>query len=148
MLDFDTTVKLHIYRVIAETTRAPTSTEVAEALNSSTEEVEAAFQRLYQKRLLVLEPGNNSKIRMAPPFSGVATPFLVEVGGKSYYAPCAWDSLGIPAALHADGDIIASDGFTGEPMSLQVRDGNPIPQECVIHFAMPAARWWEDIIYT
>jgi hypothetical protein len=148
MLDFDTTVKLHIYKVIAETTRAPTSTEVAQALNSSAEEVEAAFQRLYQKRLLVLEPGDSSKIRMAPPFSGVVTPFLVEVGGKSYYANCAWDALGIPAALHGDGDVIASDAFTGEAMSLQVRDGSPIPQECVIHFAVPAARWWDDIIYT
>ena len=148
MLDFDTTVKLHIYRVIAETTRAPTSLEVAQALNCSTEEVEAAFQRLYQKRLLVLEPGDNSRIRMAPPFSGVKTPFRVEAGGKSYYAPCAWDSLGISAALHSDVDIFAADGFTGEAMSLQVRDGNPVPEECVIHFAVPAARWWEDIIYT
>ncbi len=148
MLDFDTTVKLHIYKVIAETTHAPTSIEVAQALETSTEEVEAAFQRLYQKRLLVLEPGDSSRIRMAPPFSGVKTSFAVEVGGKTYYANCAWDALGIPAALHADGNVTASDGFTGEPMSLLVRDGSPVPQECVIHFAVPAAQWWDDIIYT
>lgn len=148
MLDFDTNVKLHIYKIIAETTYAPTSVEVAQALNTSVEEAEAAFQRLYEKRLLVLEPGDNSRIRMAPPFSGVKTPFLVKVNGKSYYANCAWDALGIPAALDADGDVEASDGFTSEPMSLQVRDGQPVPQECVIHFAVPAARWWEDIIYT
>jgi hypothetical protein len=147
-MDFDTAVKLRIYNVIAETTRMPTSSEVARALNCPTEEVEAAFQRLYQKRLLVLEPGSASRIRMAPPFSGVKTPFLVAVKGKSYYANCAWDALGIPAALHEDGDVAASDGHTGEPMSLQVRDGKPVPQECVIHFAVPAARWWDDIIYT
>ena len=147
-MDFETRVKLHIYRVIAETTWMPSSLEVAQALKCSVEEVEAAFQGLYQKRLLVLEPGSASKIRMAPPFSGIETPFLVEVEGKSYYANCAWDALGIPAALHQDGDIRASDGLTGEAMSLQVRDGNPVPQECVIHFAVPAARWWDDIIYT
>jgi DNA-binding transcriptional MocR family regulator len=147
-MDFDTEVKLHLYRVIAETTLTPTSSEVAQALKCSVEEVEAAFQRLYQKRLLVLEPGSTSKIRMAPPFSGIETPFLVVVGGKSYYANCAWDALGIPAALHQDGDVTASDAFTGEAMSLQVRDQNPVPQECVIHFAVPAARWWDDIIYT
>jgi hypothetical protein len=148
MLDFDTAVKLHIYKVIAETTRAPTSMEVAEALKTSSQEVEGAFQRLYEKRLLVLEPGNNSRIRMAPPFSGVKTSFVVEVGGKSYYANCAWDALAIPAALHSDGEINASDGFTGEAMLLQVRDGSPVPEECVIHFAVPAAKWWDDIIYT
>jgi hypothetical protein len=148
MLDFDTTVKLHIYKVIAETTRAPTSVEVAAALNCSAAEVEAAFHGLYQKRLLVLEPGDPSRIRMAPPFSGIETPFLVEVGGKSYYANCAWDALGIPAALHADGDIKASDAFTGEAMSLEVRNGRPTQEPCVIHFAVPAAQWWDDIIYT
>ena len=147
-MDFETTVKLHIYRVIAETTRTPSSMEVAEALKCSTAEVETAFQSLYQKRLLVLEPGSASRIRMAPPFSGVKTPFLVEVGGKSYYANCAWDALGVPAALGRDGDVAASDGHTGEAMSLQVKDGKPVPQECVIHFAVPAARWWDDIIYT
>src|SRR5712691_817509 len=148
MLDFDTVVKLNIYRVIAETTYAPTSADIAKALNRSVAEVEAAFQRLYQKRLLVLEPGSTSKIRMAPPFSGVPTAFLVKVGEKAYYANCVWDALGISAALHEDADVIACDGCTGEPMSLRVRDGNPVPQECVIHFAVPAAHWWDNIIYT
>lgn len=148
MLDFDTTVKLRIYEVIAETTRPPTSLEVAAALSASVEDVEAAFHRLYQKRLLVLEPGLDSKIRMAPPFSGVATPFLVKVRDKSYYANCVWDALGIPAALQGDGDVSASDGLTGEAMSLAVRDGKPVPRDCVIHFAVPAAHWWDDIIYT
>jgi hypothetical protein len=147
-MDFDTTVKLNIYSVIAETTHAPTSMEVAQALDSSVEEVEAAFQRLYQKRLLVLEPGNPSKIRMAPPFSGIETPFLVKVKDKSYYANCAWDALAIPAALHSDGDILASDAHTHEPIRLLVRAGNPVPEPCVIHFAVPAAHWWDDIIYT
>jgi hypothetical protein len=148
MLDFETTVKLRIYEVIAETTRAPTSLEVAKALSSSADEVEAAFERLYRKRLLVPEPGDASRIRMAPPFSGVETPFLVEVGGKSYYANCVWDALGIPAALNQDGVVAASDGLTGEAMSLQVKDGHVVPQSCVIHFAVPAANWWDDIIYT
>lgn len=147
-MDFDTTVKLKIYSVIAETTRVPTSIEVAQALDSSVEEIEAAFQRLYQKRLLVLEPGNPSKIRMAPPFSGIDTPFLVKVKEKSYYANCAWDALAIPAALHGDGDIFASDAHTHEPIRLRVRDRNPVPEPCVIHFAVPAAQWWDDIIYT
>ena len=147
-MDFDTEGKLKIYSVIAETTRPPTSHEVAQGLGSSVEEVEAAFQRLYQKRLLVLEPGNPSKIRMAPPFSGIETPFLVKVKEKSYYANCAWDALAIPAALHSDGDIFASDAHTHEPMTILVRNGNPVHEPCVIHFAVPAAQWWDDIIYT
>ena len=122
--------------------------EVARALGASLAEVEGAFQGLAQKRLLVLEPGDPARIRMAPPFAGVETPFRVLVQDKIYYANCAWDSLGIPAALHMDALIEASDAYTGEPITLEVRDARPVHQPCVIHFAVPAARWWEDILYT
>src|SRR5499427_5902316 len=117
-MDFDTAVKLNIYETIARTTQAPTSADVAKALFTSPEEVEAAIARLHQKRLLVPEPGNSSRIRMAPPFSGVETPFRVNVQDKIYYANCAWDALGIAAALHRDAVVDARDGHTGEPMRL------------------------------
>ena len=147
-MDFDTIVKMSIYETIAKTTKAPTSADVAKTLGARVEEVEAAFDRLHKKRLLVPEPGNMSQIRMAPPFSGVETPFLVKVRGKSYYANCVWDALGVPAALHEDAIVEASDGHTGEPLTLEVRNGKPVPQACAMHFAVPAARWWDDIIYT
>ena len=147
-MDFDTAVKLNIYETIARTTQAPTSADVARVLSTSPEEVEAAFERLHQKRLLVPEPGNPSRIRMAPPFSGVETPFRIKVQDKTYYANCAWDALVIAAALQADAIIEASDGQSGEPMLLEVRNGQPVPQPCVIHFAVPAAHWWDDILYT
>jgi len=147
-MDFDTSVKLNIYDTLARTTQAPTSFEVAQALQAPLEAVEAAFHRLHQKRLLVPEPGDPSHIRMAPPFSGVQTPFRVLIQDKVYYANCAWDALGIPAALHQDAVVEAPDGQTGEPMTLEVRQAQPVPRPCLIHFAVPAARWWEDIIYT
>jgi len=147
-MDFDTAVKLHIYETIARTTRPPTSADAAQALNVTAAEMEAAFDRLHKKRLLVPEPGDPSRIRMAPPFSGIETSFRVNVQGKTYYANCVWDALGIPAALHQDGEVNAADGHTGEPMSLMVKDGKPVPQPCAIHFAVPAARWWQDIVKT
>ena len=85
---------------------------------------------------------------MAPPFSGVETPFRVKVQDKVYFANCAWDALGIPAALHSDAIIEAADAYSGESMRLEVSNGQPAPQPCAIHFAVPAARWWDDIIYT
>jgi DNA-binding transcriptional MocR family regulator len=147
-MDFDTAVKMNIYETIAQTTQVPTSADVAVLLSTSPEEVEAAMERLHKQRLLVPEPGDPSRIRMAPPFSGVETSFRVQVQDKVYSANCAWDALGIAAALHADALIEASDGYSGEPMLLEVRNGQPVPQACVIHFAVPAAQWWDDILYT
>jgi hypothetical protein len=147
-MDLDTIVKLNIYEAVAKTTKMPSSIQVARASGASVMEVEAAFERLCQKRLLVLEPGDKSRIRMAPPFSGIETPFLVKVGTFDYYANCAWDALGIPAALNQDAMIYASDAYTNKPMILEVSGGAPVQQNCVIHFAIPAAHWWDDIIYT
>jgi DNA-binding transcriptional MocR family regulator len=147
-MDFDTSVKLNIYETIARTTRMPTSTDVASAMDTSVKEVEQAFQRLYEKRLLVLEPGSSSHIRMAPPFSGIETQHQVKIDGKVYFANCAWDAFGIAAALKHGADIESTCADCGEPLKFQIRDGKPLPQKCVIHFAVPAAQWWKDIVYT
>jgi len=147
-MDFDTTVKLSIYQSIAETTQTPTSAGVAATLGSSIPEVEAAFQQLAQKRLLVLEPGDPSRIRMAPPFSGIETQHKVKIAGKSYFANCAWDAFGIAAALHQDAGIISTCDDCGQSLSYEIKDGQPLSQEAAVHFAVPAAQWWQDIIHT
>ena len=147
-MDFETAVKMNIYETVAETTRVPSSAEVAAALNSTAGEVETAFRQLAQKRLLVMEPSDDSRIRMAPPFSGIETQHLVKIKEKSYYANCAWDAFGVAAALHQDADIASTCPDCGESLGYQIRDSRPLAQESAVHFAVPAAKWWEDIIYT
>jgi len=147
-LDADTTVKLAIYRALADSGKAPTSADVAAATGLDETRVLESFARLHAKRLLVPEPGDPTRIRMAPPFSGVPTLFPVDARGRRYYANCVWDAYGIPAALHADAVIPAFDGFSGEALTLEVRDGRPILRPWIAHFAVPAALWWKDIVYT
>ena len=47
--------------------------------------------------------------------------------------------------LAADGEVATRCGDCEVPMSLVVRDGALQPAEGVIHFAVPAAHWWDDI---
>src|SRR5215471_16004381 len=119
--DIDIPVKLTLYRTIAETARIPGSGEVAAAAGLPESAVRAAFVRLHAQRLLVPEPGDPTRIRMAPPFSGIPTAFPVEAKGKRYYANCVWDAYGIPAALHADARIPAVDAYSDESLTLEVR---------------------------
>lgn len=147
-MDFDTKVKLQVYEDISRTTSMPDSIKIAFELGCSIADVEASFQRLHQKRLLVPEPGTTSQIRMAPPFSGIKTQHKVVIGNRSYFANCAWDALGVSAALHEDADIESTCGDCKEPMFFQVRSGKPVPSDCAIHFAVPASLWWKDIIFT
>jgi Alkylmercury lyase len=146
--ELDTEVKLAIYGLTAETGRVPNSLEVARKIGINEAGVLGAFARLHAKRLLVPEPGDSSRIRMAPPFSGIVTAFPVETNGKRYYANCVWDAYGIAAALHADAIIPAADGHTGEPLTLEVKRHQPVLHPYVAHFAVPAAHWWDNIIFT
>lgn len=147
-MDFDTTAKMALYQQIAESACVPTAGDVARTLGKPVADVEQAFVRLQGKRLLVLEPGSRERVRMVPPFSGIPTKHVVHAFGKSYFANCAWDALGVAAALHTDADIDSTCGDCGKPMQFAVRGGKPTPQACAVHFAVAAAKWWEDIIFT
>jgi DNA-binding transcriptional MocR family regulator len=146
--DLDTQVKLAVYDITGATGRVPNSREVSQRIDVGESEVLAAFERLHAKRLLLPEPGDPGRIRMAPPFSGIPTPFPVEANGKQYYANCVWDAYGVAAALHCDAFGRAPDGHTGEPLTLEVKNGAPVLKSYVAHFAVPAAHWWDDLIFT
>ena len=145
-MDFDTRVKMAIYTQIAETTKAPTVFEVAAAVDAPEREVHEAYRQLAAKRVLVLE-NDGETIRMAPPFSGIPTQHRVRVGEKDYYANCSWDALGIPAALHADAEVFSRCEQSKQPIHIVV-EGRPFPVQAVAHFAVPAAQWWDDIVFT
>lgn len=150
-MDFDTEVKLAIYRHFAETAERPSPADVARSLHVPVEEVAAAYARLRAQRMLVLE-GDGTSIRMAPPFSGVPTQHVVELGGRRYFANCAWDAFGIPAALHEAATVHSTCAQSGEPLHLTVGgavggDG-PEPSAWLFHCLVPAAKWWDDIVFT
>lgn len=146
-MDLDTQIKLAVYRHFAETGRRPSLADVAERAGTDVSSVLEAYPRLRAKRLLVLEPGGAS-IRMAPPFSGVPTQHVVTVGGTQYFANCAWDALGIPAALHQAGVVHSRCEQSGEPLRLEVGLDGPEPSDWLFHCLLPAARWWDDIVFT
>jgi hypothetical protein len=146
-LSFDSNVRLAIYQGFATTGHAPALTELAAQLTCSTGDIRAAFARLRQNRVLLLEPDGET-IRVAPPFSGVPTPHRVQAGGHSYFANCAWDALGIPATLHQEAVVLSSCGQSGVPLRLQVGLEGPEPSGWLFHCQVPAARWWEDLVFT
>lgn len=63
------------------------------------------------------------------------------------WANCAWDALGIPAALHCDAAIIIEDPLGGAPLELSVVDGQVVG-EGLVHFLLPFRRWYDDLVET
>jgi hypothetical protein len=143
----DRDVRLHIYGRFVEEERPPTVEETARALDLSTEEVSNSYRRLAEGRVIVLEPGTLD-VWMANPFSARPTPFRVATGDRRYWGTCVWDAPGILAMLGDDGDVSTLCPDCDETLVMRVRGVSLEPLEAVAHFAVPAARWWEDIGFT
>jgi hypothetical protein len=146
-MDFDLEVKIAIYSYFAETGGRPSVEEISHRLDASAPEVTEANRRLRDLRVLVLE-SDGVTIRMAPPFSGVATQHVVKAGSVSYFANCAWDALGIPAALQQSAIVYSRCEQSLEPFRLEVNRNGPETSDWFFHCVVPAAHWWDDIVFT
>ena len=146
-MDFDLQLRAAIYRYFAERAQAPTVDAMARETSAPPADVKAGYQRLYARRMLVLMPDRES-IRMAPPFSAIPTQHVVRANGKEYFANCAWDSFGIPAALHAEAELQSRCEQSHEPLRLHLGPEGPPASTWIFHVAVPAAHWWRDIVYT
>ena len=89
-----------------------------------------------------------TEVAPTSPFSGVPTQHVVESDGVAYHANCAWDALAIPPLLGLDAEIESEWDDTGEPAHLSVADGDLVDDRGTVRFAVPAARWWDDIVET
>lgn len=144
MEDFDRQVQLQVYRHFVDAGHPPVPAEIAQALGSSPVDVEAALRRLAEQRVLVLAPGT-PYVWMANPLSAIPTPFRVEAGGRRWWGNCIWDALGVVAMLGRDGQVSTWCPDCGEPLVVPVEAGSVPESSEVVHFAVPAAHWWDDL---
>jgi len=146
-VDLDLEVRLAVYRHFVATGGRPTPAQTAAGAATDVPAVLEAYRRLGDQRILVLEP-DDASIRMAAPFSGVPTPHVVESGGVSYFANCAWDALGIPAALAKPATIRSRCGQSLDPLRLEVTAKGLQRSDWLFHCLVPAAHWWDDVVFT
>jgi hypothetical protein len=134
MSDID--IRARIYDQLLRSGHAPTAAELGDA---------EALQQLVAAHVLVLDDAG--EILMAPPFSAVPTPFLVQTSTLRAFGNCIWDALGIAAMAKSDAIISTSCGDCSAAMQLDVT-GGAVEGAGLLHFAIPARRWWEDIAFT
>jgi hypothetical protein len=138
--------RVAIYRHLIATGRAPTAAETAEELGRDLAEVEGDYTELAESRVITFAPSTRS-IWMAHPFSATPTPYRVESEGISYWANCAWDALGIAAMLGRDTRCICRCPDCADTLDLSVTNGD-VGGDALIHFVVPARRFWENVAYT
>lgn len=146
-MDLDLTAKLAIYGHFAAVGTPPSVDDIARQVGVTATQAREIFARLRAQRVLVLEADAES-IRMAPPFSGVPTQHRVTADGVTYYANCAWDALGIPAALRRPATVHSRCEQSLELLELPVSERGPEPSDWLFHCVVPASKWWDDIVFT
>jgi len=140
-------VRIYVFREAAASARVPQAPDISRALGRPESDVRAALHHLAAGKVLILAP-NDGNIWAANPFCAVPSGFRVSAGGKRYWGICIWDALGIAAALGTDAVIAAPCGDCGDAMTLEVRGENLVRSEGVVHFAVPAHHWWDNIGFT
>jgi len=142
-------VRHFVYNHFADTALLPTVEETAKHFNINIEEASSLYKELHNHHTFFLEP-ETLTIRMANPFSGIPTDFRVHANEKTYFANCAWDMLGIPAALASRSDAVIEAVCTesNDPVRLEIRDGEVSANDLKIHFPLPFARWYDDLVFT
>jgi len=135
------------YELFVELGRSPSAEELGRREGLAVDDVHAGWRRLHDAHALVLNSSTNG-IRMANPFSGVPTAYRVHAADRWWYANCAWDAVGICAALHVDGRIETSCPDCDAEISVQLRGKRPHDESLLFHCLVPAAHWWDDIVFT
>jgi hypothetical protein len=95
---------------------------------------------LERRHVVVLRDG---RIHMAHPFAAHRDGARVDSDdGRTWWGNCAWDGLGIVAALGLSDAVVRS----GDAV-VHVRGGQVV-DDALFQIAVPAARWWDDIEFT
>lgn len=145
-VDFDSRLRLFIYRYTIRTGRVPSVAESAKLLGCTVREVRSGLLRLSKSHAFMLQ--EDRELWRVAPFSAIPTPFPVRIGKKSWFGNCIWDALGIPAMLGKDAYIGASCGCCNYEMPVEVRSGELSADEGIIHIAVPARDWYKDVVFT
>jgi hypothetical protein len=148
--DVPARLRAFVYQHFLEHAVPPVVERLMTDFSLSRDDAGEVLEGLDAARHLALLKGT-SRILMAWPFSAIATPFRVEVGGRRYFANCAWDAVAFHAMLRQDVRVDSFCDHCAEPISLDLRGGRAVrsdPPEALVYLALPAARWWDDIITT
>jgi hypothetical protein len=141
--------RLHyeLIRHLVERCSIPSHEELTALLTCSSGELDQAFDDLADAHGVVLHPSSHD-VWAIHPFSLAPTPFLVESGSKKWWGNCAWCSLGI-AVLAGERSVITTTlGAESEQVQLVVADGLVSRQDLVVHFPIPMAQAWDNVVYT
>ncbi len=145
-------VRKYIFEHFEEQAVAPVLEQIMRKFGLDRDSAFKVLTDLQSARHIALLTGTQ-RILMAFPFSSIVTPFRVRVAGKvkEYFANCAWDAVAIHVALRKEQWISSYCHHCAEDIKIHLKDQGAVSQsdnQPLVYLALPASRWWENILLT
>lgn len=140
-------LRVHIYDWLLERGVPPSSDELAQHFRTTAAEVKRALAELKIGKTVLVHP-QTGEIWMAGPFSAAPTAYRVIGSRAQWFANCAWDMLGVALIAHETVRIETRCTDCEQSMSLTASPSSPPQEQAVVHFLVPARRWYDDIGFT
>jgi hypothetical protein len=141
------TLRLRLYQQLADEGRAPSSDEIAREYGISEQESADAFRALARDRHLALD--DEGSIVLAHPFATRDFGFSVKSDTTLWWGGCAWDSFAIPHLVPGSAPALVATTCPacGAAHAWTVDRDEPPAGEQVVHFLMPMAQVWSDVVH-
>ena len=142
-------LRVFVYDTLIETGRPPDARDIGAHFGVTANDARQAVREVSIGKTLLAHP-ETGDIWMAGPFSATPTSYRVAGRRTSWWANCAWDMLGIPVIVGETVEVQATCTDCGAPLRITVdpRTGPAPDAEGIVHFLVPAKRWYDDIGFT
>ena len=147
MLPSPAELRIHIYDVLLDRGSPPSIAELANEFHVPLRDARHAIADLKIGKTVLPHP-RTGEIWMAGPFASEPTPYKVSGKRTSWFANCAWDMFGVAMIAREWVTIETRCGDCREPIRLTADPDSPSREDMVVHFLVPARRWYDDIGFT
>ena len=148
MADIDpVALRVFIYDELLDRGTPPTITGIASHFGVAPNAARDALAALRIGKTILVHP-QTGEVWMAGPFAAAETPYRVSRGDRQWWANCAWDMFGVAVIVGAPVRVDTQCTDCGEPMTLVCDPDAPPNGEGVVHFLVPARRWYQNIGFT
>jgi hypothetical protein len=136
-----------VYDHLAANGLPPSLKEIATHFGTTRSAARQQLAALKIGKTILVHP-ETGEIWMAGPFSAAKTGYEAVAGDRSWWANCAWDMLGIPMVLNTAVQVHTRCTDCRSPMTIDCDPSHPPALDAVVHFLVPARRWYDDIAFT
>ncbi|HEV8216180.1 MAG TPA: organomercurial lyase [Gemmatimonadaceae bacterium] len=142
------TLRTFIYDKLIVAGTMPSSADIATHFAVGRTDALRALSELKIGKTVLPHP-RTGEIWMAGPFSAAETQYAVRAGERQWFANCAWDMLGVATLVDVPVDIETRCTDCGDPIALRLEpQDETVGVDLLVHFLLPARRWYDDIGFT